>query len=92
MAYPTQRKVERALIAELRARGEPTRATRLYASIADRLGISIEDRKRRRRDGQSGTEWVSRVQWARRRLADAGVLVYQPRRPWALAVWEKNDA
>lgn len=90
MTYPTQSEVEQALIDELRRRGKATRPMDLYEPLADRFGLSQEERTRARHDDQPGGEWSNRVQWARRRLVDRGIIVHEPYKPWALTEWSRN--
>lgn len=92
MAYPPYSEIEEALIAELRSRGKPTRPIDLYDAMADRFGLSDMERAQARHDRQPGTEWGNRVQWARRKLVERGVMVHRPREPWELAEWESNNA
>jgi 5-methylcytosine-specific restriction enzyme A len=88
MAYPPQADVENALEQELRRRGEPTRAMHLYEPLADHFGLTDTERAQPRHDGQPGTEWGNRVQWARRGLVKRRVMAYRPYQPWALAEWD----
>lgn len=88
MAYPSQADVEQALENELRSLGQPTRAMHLYEPLTEHFGLTAIERTQPRHDGQPGTEWGNRVQWARRGLVQRGVMAYRPYKPWALAEWD----
>lgn len=90
MAYPPYAEIERALEDELRARGQPTRAKHLYDPLADHFGLTDRERTQPRHDGQPGTVWGNRVQWARRTLVKRGIIAHQRYQPWALAEWQKD--
>lgn len=90
MAYPSYQAIEAALERELRKRGVPTKPKDLYDNLAEAFGLSQEERLRARYDGQPGRVWWNRVQWARRKLVEQGVMVKRPYKPWALTEWDNN--
>jgi restriction endonuclease Mrr len=90
MDYPSQTDVEAALVDELRRRGQPCRPQNLYGILADRFDLSAAQRTAVRPDRGNEFLWNNKVQWARRRLVDDGVMVREPRGLWALVVWQKS--
>jgi restriction endonuclease Mrr len=61
----------------------PVTSSEAYLALADRFGLTREQQTRLMPDGR--VHWENRVQFARRKLKDAGKLdVSQPRGKWAI--------
>jgi hypothetical protein len=50
-----------------------------YEPLADFFGLTATEQTAPRSDGGSGTQWQSRVQWARQRLINQGLIVDPPK-------------
>ena len=55
-----------------------------YEPLADFFGLAREERVRQRYDGRGGSQWHNRIQWARQRLINHGLLDGSERGFWKL--------
>jgi Mrr N-terminal domain len=83
---PPYADVERELLLFLFESGGGThsrKAEDVYSPLADVFGLSREQRTRLRSDREEAL-WNNRVQWARRKLVEAGFMHREPRGVWRL--------
>jgi len=83
---PPDAQVRPALLVALLRHGGPT-ATLLppqaYALLADQFGLT-EEQRTRLRPGTGDVAWKCRVQWARRRALEQGLITANNRGTWTL--------
>lgn len=80
---PPESDVMSALEALLRKWKRAVKPSEAYRALADEFGLTTEQRSRLMRDGR--VHWENRVQWARRKLVEAGVMARKPYGIWNLA-------
>jgi restriction endonuclease Mrr len=76
--------VQDALAEYMFAINNATLPVEAYWSLAQSFNLTVEQLALRRRDGR-GSAWENRVQWARRKLVEAGVMAHESRGIWCLA-------
>ncbi len=84
--YPEYGDIENGLLIYLQSLDGPVRTNRVYEPLADQFGLSDEQRTRLRADKDESL-WHNKVQWARRKLVERGLM---PRQPHGL--WQLTDA
>lgn len=87
MALPTHRAVQDALLSFVFRNGGPTVSLspgEVYGPLADVFGLTVAERAAPRHDRPNEREWDNRVQWARRKLVDAGLFRSGVKGVWAL--------
>lgn len=80
---PPEKEVMAALEALLESKKRTVSPPEAYKALADEFKLSPEQRSRLMEDGR--VHWENRVQWARRRLVDTGIMAREPRGHWGLA-------
>ena len=91
---PPYSDVERELLLFLyRSGGDrfSRRADEVYSPLADTFGLTREQRNRLRADREESA-WNKRVQWARRKLVEAGLMFSGPRGVWRLTESGRHNA
>jgi restriction endonuclease Mrr len=83
MDLPNHPDVERALLTLLASHDHPVRPLNVYGQLADRFKLTTEQMKVRRTDRDEPL-WNNRVQWARNRLVQHGLMKKGPRGLWSL--------
>lgn len=83
MDLPTQALVEEALRQLLQSIGKEIRPKDAYSILADKFGLSVEQRNRLI-PGTKKRHWENRVQWARQRLVTTGEMSKQTHNLWFL--------
>jgi restriction system protein len=84
--YPDHADVRSALLLALFQHGGPTYALtpqQAYRIVADEFGLT-EEQRRRLRPNTDDPAWHHRLQWARRRLLELGLMSAPQKSTWAL--------
>ena len=82
--YPPYAEVEHALL-KLLANTKGMEPRKVYPLLADHFKLTSEQRVRLRHDKDEPV-WNNRVQWARRKLVEQGLMHRQPH-----GIWRLND-
>jgi 5-methylcytosine-specific restriction enzyme A len=81
--YPTYTEVEDALLKLLLGSKRGMKPKDVYPVLADQFGLTSEQRIRRR-SFKDEPAWHNRVQWARQKLMDRGLINRLPHGIWSL--------
>lgn len=82
--------IELPLLALIREMGGEAKPADLYSTLADRVGVTEEDRNERIRPDSPHRTWDRLVRWVRQSLTETGLLEKSKRGIWILS--EKGDA